>query len=180
MACNLRSTNFGQPVGGAAKRAVDVTASFLALALLAPVIVLALMAVRIACGSSSITRRTYAGFNGRAYTCYEIGISPSTSHRATIEALLRGSGIDKAPQFFNVLRGDMSLIGPRPIATQQLGKNPAKERAYLRARPGLKGLWALNGRRSTVLDRYYVSHWSLCFDLKLMSSATFARLDDRS
>ncbi len=88
--------------------------------------------------------------------------------------LLRKSSLDELPQLFNVLRGEMSLVGPRPIVPGEIVRYGRHIGAYLSVRPGITGLWQVRGRNSVsyrarvARDRYYARHWSLKLDLALM------------
>jgi lipopolysaccharide/colanic/teichoic acid biosynthesis glycosyltransferase len=91
-----------------------------------------------------------------------------------VGALLRRSSLDELPQLFNVIRGDMSLIGPRPIPVW-VGERLSQREHFRRFRvlPGLSGLWQVRGRTQdfdlmAAQDLYYVDHWSLGLDLKLL------------
>lgn len=88
---------------------------------------------------------------------------------------LRKLSLDELPQLLNVIRGDMSLIGPRPIVTQEIKKYGAVYPLYCRVRPGITGLWQVSGRNDTTyderlaLDAYYVRNWSLWLDLVILA-----------
>jgi exopolysaccharide production protein ExoY len=87
---------------------------------------------------------------------------------------LRKSSLDELPQLLNVLNGDMSLIGPRPIVPDEMARYGRHLQAYLCARPGITGVWQTNGRSSVsyrtrvACDRCYAQRWSLRLDLKLL------------
>jgi exopolysaccharide production protein ExoY len=97
-------------------------------------------------------------------------------------AFLRKSSIDELPQLINVLRGDMSCVGPRPIVTDELARYGEKAADYLRARPGLTGAWQVSGRTSlsyadrVALDAEYVRHWSVWKDLLILAKTVPAVL----
>jgi Undecaprenyl-phosphate galactose phosphotransferase WbaP len=88
--------------------------------------------------------------------------------------LLRRSSLDELPQLWNVLRGDMSLIGPRPIVEEEISKYGPSLSLYLQVQPGLTGLWQVSGRADTGyrrrvdLDCQYIRNWSLLVDLKIL------------
>jgi exopolysaccharide production protein ExoY len=89
-------------------------------------------------------------------------------------AILRKSSLDELPQLFNVLNGDMSIVGPRPVTEEELGRYSDAINAYYACRPGITGLWQVSGRSATtyqrriVLDSYYASHWSMVLDAKII------------
>jgi Undecaprenyl-phosphate galactose phosphotransferase WbaP len=92
-----------------------------------------------------------------------------------IGALLRKTSLDELPQLWNVLKGDMSLVGPRPIVHEEIEKYGPIFEEYLRVRPGLTGLWQVSGRNNLTyeervrLDHYYVSNWSVWFDIWILA-----------
>jgi exopolysaccharide production protein ExoY len=94
--------------------------------------------------------------------------------------MLRKSSLDELPQLFNILRGDMSCVGPRPIVTDELERYGDHVGEYLRTRPGLTGLWQVTGRSSTdyanrvALDSQYVREWSTWIDLLILVRTVFA------
>jgi len=93
----------------------------------------------------------------------------------TIGRFLRRSSLDELPQFYNVLRGEMSLVGPRPPISYEMEHYQDWHKDRLKVKPGLTGLWQVSGR-STVgfdemvkLDLYYIGHWNLMLDFKIMA-----------
>jgi Undecaprenyl-phosphate galactose phosphotransferase WbaP len=92
-----------------------------------------------------------------------------------VGSLLRTTSMDEIPQLWNVLKGDMSLIGPRPIVEAEAEKYGKRFGLYERVKPGLTGLWQVSGRNDTTyqervyLDSYYVRHWSVWLDLYILA-----------
>jgi Undecaprenyl-phosphate galactose phosphotransferase WbaP len=92
-----------------------------------------------------------------------------------VGAFLRKTSLDELPQLWNVLKGEMSLVGPRPIVRAEVEKYGAIFEEYLRVKPGITGLWQISGRNDTSyeerirLDRYYVSNWSIWFDIWILA-----------
>jgi exopolysaccharide production protein ExoY len=92
----------------------------------------------------------------------------------TIGVILRRSSLDELPQLFNVLRGDMSIVGPRPVTEEELSRYSDAITAYYACRPGITGLWQVSGRSATsfqrrvVLDNYYAHHWSMILDARII------------
>jgi len=88
--------------------------------------------------------------------------------------LLRRASLDELPQALNVLRGEMSLVGPRPIVTQEVERYGEDFALYCRVKPGITGLWQISGRNNTsyaervTLDQYYVRNWSIWLDLYVL------------
>ncbi len=91
-----------------------------------------------------------------------------------IGRLLRKTSLDELPQLVNVLRGEMSCVGPRPVEPRDIVKFGHRDRNYMRALPGLTGLWQVNGRSTTTLrrriafDTLYVRNWSIWLDIKIL------------
>jgi lipopolysaccharide/colanic/teichoic acid biosynthesis glycosyltransferase len=87
---------------------------------------------------------------------------------------LRRFSVDELPQLFNVLKGEMSLVGPRPLFAKGVDNSTAWMRKRLRAKPGITGLWQISGRsecsdeESVMLDIYYIEHWSFWLDIKIL------------
>lgn len=93
---------------------------------------------------------------------------------------LRRTSLDELPQFYNVLRGDLSLVGPRPIVEEELQRYGAKAARLLAIKPGLTGLWTISGRNEVSYDErarleiYYVENWSLLLDLIILTKTAFS------
>jgi lipopolysaccharide/colanic/teichoic acid biosynthesis glycosyltransferase len=92
----------------------------------------------------------------------------------SLGSILRASSLDELPQLFNILRGEMSFVGPRPIVTAEISKYGTQIDAYLRARPGLTGAWQVSGRNDVsyetrvALDRDYVENWTFSRDMVIL------------
>jgi lipopolysaccharide/colanic/teichoic acid biosynthesis glycosyltransferase len=88
---------------------------------------------------------------------------------------LRRSSLDELPQLFNVIKGEMSLVGPRPIVRSELARYGADAGYYLMVRPGMTGLWQVSGRsdvdyeKRIYLDTWYVKNWSIGYDLTILA-----------
>ena len=91
-----------------------------------------------------------------------------------IGEIMRKSSLDELPQLFNVLKGDMSIVGPRPVTEEELERYDSSVSAYLACRPGITGLWQVSGRSTTTYskrvacDAYYAHNWSLALDIKIL------------
>ena len=96
---------------------------------------------------------------------------------------LRRTSLDELPQLWNVMRGEMSLVGPRPVVREELFRYGRNVRAYLSTKPGITGLWQVKGRNDTdyrrrvVLDTYYVRNQSLLLDLYILFKTTSVVLE---
>jgi exopolysaccharide production protein ExoY len=190
------------PLGGVAKRCLDVVAALAGLILLSPLLIACAVAVRLASPGPIFFSQRRIGFGGRRFNCLKFRtmvVDAETRLREYLEsdplarrewetihklrndprttsigALLRGTSLDELPQLINVLRGDMSMVGPRPIVDGEIVKYNEKFPIYISGRPGLTGLWQISGRSQTTYaervayDVAYVQNWSLVTDVKLM------------
>ncbi|MDB5457590.1 MAG: exopolysaccharide biosynthesis protein [Caulobacter sp.] len=177
------------------KRAADVLCATALLLFIAPLLLLAAVLIKLESSGPALFRQQRGGLNGRPFTIYklrsmrcqengdEIAHAQRADGRVTrIGALLRMSSIDELPQLFNVLRGDMSLVGPRPHALAHDHYYSARIAGYgrrFRARPGLTGLAQIQGYRGGVdglddmanrvaADNAYIDSWSLGSDLRIV------------
>jgi exopolysaccharide production protein ExoY len=145
--------------------------------------------VRLLIGKSPFEVHERIGFGGKAFAAYHFCSSIGDREDSSVllwlnyhpwaesfGGALRSSGLQKLPLLFNVLRGDMSLIGPRPIAREEFSRYHILMPEYFAARPGLTGLWRRSTTLSTqmALDRYYIRYWSVRFDLTLLIKAVSA------
>lgn len=170
-------------VGLMVKRGVDIVVALVLLAVLLPVLVAAAIAIVIESPGSPLFRQTRAGLHGHPFRIFKFrtmvrhaeSLGPVLSRddpRVTrVGRMLRRASIDEIPQLMNVLRGDMSLVGPRP---QLLGTTHSGEERRLEMRPGMTGLVQVGrvellawGERMK-LDIQYVDRWSLGLDLRIL------------
>ena len=194
------------PLGGILKRVVDVLGASIALVLLAPLMLFAAALVRLLLGGPVLFAQKRVGFDGKIFTCYkfrtvvldaekaqhddlisnpaaaierrETGKLKNDPRATCLSNVLRQLGIDELPQLFNVLRGDMSLVGPRSVLPDEIASYGHHARAYLSARPGLTGMWQVSGGNNVgriARDCYYARHWSLRLDIWLLFKTIFPR-----
>lgn len=167
------------------KRLLDVATSSLALMLLSPFLAIVALMVRVCLGKPVLFRQIRPGLNGKPFTLLkfrtmregfdENGSLPPDSDRLTrLGRVLRRLSLDELPELWNVLRGDMSLVGPRPLLMDYLALyTPAQSRRH-EVRPGLTGWAQVNGRNSLswddkfALDCWYVDHACFTLDLKIL------------
>lgn len=185
--------------GIAVKRAMDVVIAGTALLLAAPVLVLACAAIRLESKGGVLFRQDRIGFNNRPFTVLKlrtmaVGAAGGDGSQQAVRndprvtrvgAILRRTSVDELPQLLNVLRGEMSLVGPRPQAVNmRIGDRRYSEAVaeYVerhKVRPGLTGWAQINGTRRGIytleqaawavsLDLHYVQNWSLWLDLKIL------------
>jgi len=179
------------------KRSFDVVLSAVALLLLSPVLASIAAMIRITSSGPVLFRQTRCGLGGRRFTLYKFRsmINDAEQMRAELHLLneldgpvfkmsddprittvgrwLRRFSLDELPQLWNVLRGEMSFVGPRPAVPEEVAQYQDWQRRRLRMRPGLTCTWVLEGRshvdfnRWMQLDLKYIDNWSLWLDLKI-------------
>ena len=175
-----------------AKRALDVTLSGIALFLLSPIMLACALAVRIETGPGVIFRQTRVGIGGRTFTLMKFrSLKPATVEESQTQwsishddrvgpvgRFLRRSSLDELPQLINVLKGDMSLVGPRPERphfVQEFSRSSERYTDRHRVQTGLTGHAQVNNLRGDTsiddrvrFDNYYIENWSLWGDIKIM------------
>ena len=205
---NLNDSDSPRPVGGRSKRLLDVVVALPALLVALPLMIVVALLIRFTGGGSAIFAHQRLGYSGRTFPCYKfrtmvrdadaalashLAIDPEAAiewretqklrndPRVTpVGRLLRKSSLDELPQLINILRGDMSCVGPRPITVDELERYGEYARDYLSARPGLTGPWQVTGRSKTdfatrvSLDKHYVRNWSLLSDLAILAKTPVA------
>jgi len=166
------------------KRAADVSLSATALALSAPVLGVAALAVRAIMGRPVLFRQARPGRHGALFTVYKLrtmseGQGSDAARLTSLGRLLRAASLDELPQLWNVLRGDMSLVGPRPLLVSYLSRYSAEQRRRHDVLPGITGWAQINGRNSLSheekfrLDVWYVDHWSLSLDARILATTVW-------
>ena len=177
------------------KRGLDVVAAGLGLLVLAVPLVGLMALVRLVDGGPALFRQVRVGRGGRRFTLYKLRtMVPSAEARLAqlwslneadaplfkmrrdprvtwLGGWLRRTSLDELPQLINVLRGEMSLVGPRPMLPEEVAALPERFRRRLHVLPGMTGLWQVSGRaalpleRGLELDLHYVDRWGLALDL---------------
>jgi len=168
------------------KRALDIAASLLALVILSPLLAVLAILIRVKLGAPVIFAQNRPGRGGRIFRLYkfrtmtdargENGELLSDSERLTsFGRLLRSTSLDELPEFWNVLRGDMSLVGPRPLLVDYLGRYTPEQARRHEVRPGITGLAQVSGRNELpwderlALDVWYVDNHTMWLDLKILA-----------
>jgi exopolysaccharide production protein ExoY len=186
------------PIGGAGKRTIDVVVALLALLLFLPLFLFVAAIVKCCDPGPVLYVHRRVGYASRSFGCLKfrtmvvngdevlrkhLQYSPEAAREwaqtrklkrdprvTAVGLVLRKLSIDELPQLINVLRGEMSVVGPRPIVHDEIQMYGQDARFYLRSRPGLTGAWQISGRndetyaRRVSLDRQYVENWSLWGD----------------
>jgi lipopolysaccharide/colanic/teichoic acid biosynthesis glycosyltransferase len=184
------------------KYALDITCILLALPIWLPLMILLMLVTRIASPGSIFYRQERVGLGGRPFLIWKFRTMKVSAETQTHEhyfhelmavdrpmtkldaygdprlapfgRFLRASGLDELPQIFNVLCGEMSLVGPRPCTPNEFAHYEPWQRERVNALPGLTGYWQVNGKNKTtfyemiVMDLFYLKNMSILLDLKIM------------
>ena len=167
------------------KRAFDIAASTSALVVLSPVLAITAHKVKKELGSPVLFRQTRPGLHGKPFEMIKFrtmkdvtdkagNALPDSERLTEFGKKLRASSLDELPELWNVLKGDMSLVGPRPLLMEYLPLYSAEQAKRHNVRPGVTGYAQVNGRNSLSwedkfkLDTWYVEHQSLWLDMKIL------------
>lgn len=190
------------PIGGVAKRAVDLVCAVGLFIILFPLWLMVAVAVRMSSPGPVFYGHERIGFGGVAFRCWKFRTMVTNGdavlatyferHPEAREEwerdrklksdprvtrfghILRKTSVDELPQLLNVILGEMSLVGPRPVVADELERYGPDVPSYLAARPGITGLWQTSGRSDTTydqrvtLDRRYATEWSFAMDLWIL------------
>jgi exopolysaccharide production protein ExoY len=183
-----------RPLGGWGKRMVDIAVAIVGLVLLTPLFLFVCLLIKMINGGPIFFAQARLGFNRRPFRCIKFRTMVSNAEKVlrkhliesqeaarewaetrklkndprvtAVGAVLRRLSIDELPQLINVLRGEMSIVGPRPIVRTEIKMYGQNAAFYFRTRPGLTGAWQISGRNDVsyetrvALDRLYVENWS--------------------
>jgi exopolysaccharide biosynthesis polyprenyl glycosylphosphotransferase len=182
----------------AIKRLIDLLGSALGLLLVAPVMLAVTIAIKLDSKGPVLFKQVRAGRHGRKFTMYKFRsmVTDAEELRAKLEhlnemdgpvfkikhdpritrvgRLIRATSLDELPQLFNIVLGDMSLVGPRPPLPSEVSQYEPRQRRRLSVKPGLTGLWQVSGRNQVDFDNWmkldleYIDNWSLWLDLKIL------------
>jgi lipopolysaccharide/colanic/teichoic acid biosynthesis glycosyltransferase len=167
------------------KRAVDMVFSAITLTLLMPFLLLIALLIRISVGKPILFVQERPGLHGRLFRIYKFRTMhdllspqgeplPDEARISRIGRILRAASLDELPELVNVLKGDMSLVGPRPLRMEYLGLYSAEQARRHDVRPGITGWAQVNGRNTVSwekkfeFDVWYVDHWTVGLDLKIL------------
>jgi exopolysaccharide production protein ExoY len=190
------------PIGLTSKRAIDIILALSGILLLAPLLFICFVLTIATSPGPALFRHRRVGFKGEHFDCLKFRtMAPDSDERlgrlletdaeaaaewkanrklrcdprvTFIGEILRKSSLDELPQLFNVLKGHMSIVGPRPVTEEELERYDSSISAYLACRPGITGLWQVSGRSNTTYskrvacDAYYAHNWSLALDIKIL------------
>lgn len=167
------------------KRLFDVVLAFIGLILLSPVLLIVSLLVRVKLGGPVFFTQVRPGLNGKPFKMIKFrtmknsvdksgNLLPDTERMTDFGRLLRSTSLDELPELWNVLKGDMSLVGPRPLLMQYLPLYSREQNRRHEVKPGVTGWAQVNGRNSLSwddkfkLDTWYVDNRSLLLDVKIL------------
>ena len=178
------------------KRLVDVVGAGTAVVVLSPVLAAVALAVRVRMGRPVLFAQLRPGLDGVLFEMWKFRtmtderdasgtLLPDAERLTAVGRFLRRTSLDELPELFNVLRGDMSLVGPRPLLPEYLPLDSPDHRRRHEVPPGITGWCQVNGRNALswdekfALDVWYVDHWSLELDLRILAATVQAVLTGR-
>ncbi|HLH93094.1 MAG TPA: sugar transferase [Xanthobacteraceae bacterium] len=191
-----------RPLGGAAKRGIDILIALSALIMFSPLFLLVAITIAVCDGRPVFYRHSRVGHRRQPFHCLKFRTMVANGDEVlrrhleacpdaqrewiatrklkddpritVVGAVLRKLSLDELPQLVNVLRGDMSIVGPRPIVVDEITMYGADAHFYFQVRPGLTGPWQVSGRNDAAydgrvaLDRAYVENWSIRRDVMII------------
>lgn len=181
----MRASRLHEAVQSRLKRCIDLMLAGAGILVTAPVLLLAALIVRITMGSPCIFRQERAGLGGRLFELYKLRtmnelrddsgkLLPDQQRLTWAGRVIRKTSVDELPQLWNVLRGDMSMVGPRPLLPKYLPLYTVRQMRRHEVKPGITGWAQINGRNALQweqkfeLDLWYAENWSLLLDLKII------------
>jgi len=205
------SSSASRPVGLTVKRLSDIILASAGIFLLSPLILLCFAACLLSSPGPALFGHRRVGFQGKFFKCWKfrtmvidgdkrladyLASNPTAKAEwemsrklrfdprvTAVGAMLRKTSLDEIPQLFSVLKGDMSIVGPRPVTEEELSRYAKSVGNYLACRPGITGLWQVSGRSSTTyrrrvaFDSYYARNWSILLYAKIIIATIPALLD---
>ncbi len=175
----------------ALKRVFDIAVAAGMLLVLSPLVALISLAIKLTDGGSVLYVQERVGKDGRAFRCYKfrtmvegaerqglgIEVAENDARITRVGGYLRQWTLDEIPQLINVLKGEMSIVGPRPTVPSQVARYSDRDRRRLEVRPGMAGWAWIHGRNEVAwrerieMDIWYVDHWSLLLDFRILHAA---------
>jgi lipopolysaccharide/colanic/teichoic acid biosynthesis glycosyltransferase len=169
----------------AIKRGIDIVGAIVGLILLSPLLAVTALAIWVTLGRPIIFRQVRPGYRGKLFTLYKFRTMrnafaadgqplPDAERLTPLGRWLRRFSLDELPELWNVLKGDMSLVGPRPLLVEYLDRYTPEQARRHEMRPGITGLAQIMGRNALkfserlAYDVHYVDHFSLLLDLKII------------
>ena len=175
------------------KRMLDLLLTSLGLLVISPILAIVALLVRIIHGKPVLFRQVRPGYQGKLFTIYKFrtmtegrdsqgNLLPEERRLTRLGRFLRSTSLDELPELFNVLRGEMSLVGPRPLLVQYLDRYTPDQARRHEMPPGITGWAQINGRNTLPweerfrLDVWYVDHWSFGLDIKILAISLWKTL----
>jgi sugar transferase EpsL len=169
---------------GLIKRFLDIVLSLALIIVLSPLLLMLYIMVKLKLGSPALFRQERPGLHGKIFKLYKFrsmtdakdaegNLLPDSERLTGFGKLLRQTSLDELPELFNILKGDMSFVGPRPLLVRYLDRYSPEQARRHEVKPGLTGWAQVNGRNAISweekfkLDVWYVDHWTLGLDLKI-------------
>ena len=179
-----------------AKRFADILFSGSALLITAPLMAAIALTIRLSAGRPVLFRQKRPGYKGKPFTLLKFrtmnpardargSLLPDAERLTPIGRLLRQQSLDELPQLWNVFRGDMGLVGPRPLLMQYMDRYTQNQARRHDVRPGITGWAQINGRnvltweQKFALDLWYVDHWCLLLDFRILLQTVWQVLTQR-
>ena len=167
------------------KRLIDIVGSLIGLALSSPLIIVISIIIYFTMGRPIFFKQVRPGLKGKPFVIYKFrtmldlkdekgNLLPDEKRLTTIGKFLRSTTLDELPEFWNVLKGDMSLVGPRPLLMEYLDRYTPEQARRHNVKPGMTGWAQVNGRNAISweekfkLDVWYVDNWNILLDLKII------------
>jgi len=167
------------------KRLFDLALTIPLLVVISPLLIITAILIRIVHGKPVLFRQLRPGYRGRPFYVYKFrtmteasdesgNLLPDTHRLTRLGRFLRATSLDELPELFHVLTGRMSLVGPRPLLMQYLDRYTPQQRRRHEVLPGITGWAQVNGRNALTwedkfnLDVWYVDHWSLALDIRIL------------
>ena len=177
--------SFFKPRENAVKRFFDLAIAVLSVVILLPLLVLIGILMRLKIGSPVLFRQVRPGLYGRSFTIYKFrtmtdardgdgNLLPDGERLTSLGQFLRKTSMDELPELFNVIKGEISIVGPRPLLMQYLDRYTPEQARRHEVKPGITGWAQVNGRNAISwedkfkLDEWYVDNWSVRLDVKII------------
>lgn len=186
----MPASTLGKPVGSdlqlRAKRLTDILIAAAGIAVLSPLMLAVAVWIRVQMGRPIIYGQLRPGLNEQPIRVWKFrtmtdrrdengALMPDSERLTSLGLFLRRHSLDELPQLFNILRGEMSVVGPRPLLTRYLDRYTPRQRSRHRAKPGVTGWAQVNGRNALnwdsrlEFDLWYIDHFSLRLDFRIMA-----------
>jgi lipopolysaccharide/colanic/teichoic acid biosynthesis glycosyltransferase len=167
------------------KRLLDIILSAMGLLSLSPLLIFLAIAIRLKMGSPVLFRQQRPGLGGKGFVIYKFRtmtgqtdisgqLLPDEKRLPALGRFLRSTSLDELPELFNVLKGDMSIVGPRPLMMKYLTRYTPQQARRHEVKPGITGWAQINGRNTISwedkfnLDVWYVDNWNILLDIKII------------